>query len=260
MFNRGLLKRSTLIDYKQIENNQEHYGYKIMKQIAETIFINEYSAKIMPGVHFPVNTSFIELEKNELAVISPGPFEQKMIQEIISKYSTVYCIAPNALHHKHLKNFNNIFPEINIYGPSTLTKKQPWLSGKILSLDLLAEKLKNQVSFFPILGNPLLDETVFYCHQSKSLIITDLFFNMRDPMPLGRKCILGLVGARNKIAQSKLVKKSIKNKEAYAHSVKPLGKLDCERIIVGHGHIVERTIEIKKALEVIGAIESEKTQ
>ncbi|MCF6258350.1 MAG: hypothetical protein L3K25_18990 [Gammaproteobacteria bacterium] len=227
-----------------------------MKKISETIFINEYSAKIMPGVHFPVNTSFIELEKNELAVISPGPFEQEMIREIITKYSTVYCVSPNILHHKHLKNFNNIFPGINIYGPSALTKKQPWLSEKILSLNLLAEKLKGQISFFPILGNPFLDETVFYCHQSKSLIITDLFFNMRDPMPLGRKCILSLVGARNKISQSKLVKNSIKNKEAYAQSVKPLGKLDCLRIIVGHGHIIEEIAEIKKSMKVIGAIEN----
>ena len=225
-----------------------------MKKITENIFIDEYSEKIMPGVHFPVNSSLIELENNTLMVISPGPFEQKMIREIIAKYSTIYCVAPNAFHHKHLKSFNSFFPEIDIYGPSALTKKQPWLSGKILSLDSLAEKLKGQILLFPILGNSLLNETVFYCHRSKSLIVTDLFFNMRNPMPLGRKWILSLVGARNKIAQSKLVKKSITNKETYIRSVKPLAKLDCQRIIVGHGHIVEGAAGIKKALEVIGAV------
>ncbi|NOX92258.1 MAG: hypothetical protein GXP18_07360 [Gammaproteobacteria bacterium] len=224
-----------------------------MKKITENIFIDEYSVKIMPGVHFPVNSSFIELEKNTLMIISPGPFKQKMIQEIIAKYSTVYCVAPNAFHHKYLKNFNDLFPEIDIYGPLALTKKQPWLSGKILNLDSLAEKLKGQILLFPILGNSLLNETVFYCHRSKSLIVTDLFFNMRNPMPLGRKWILSLVGAKNKIGQSKLIKKSIKDKEAYVRSVKPLHKLDCQRIIVGHGHIVEEPAEIKKALEVIGA-------
>ena len=208
----------------------------------------------MPGVHFPVSSSFIELENNRLMVISPGPFEQKMIQEIIAKYSTVYCVAPNALHYKHLKSFNDLFPKIDIYGPSALTKKQPWLSEKILSLDSLNEKLKGHILFFPILGNSFLDETVFYCRQSKSLIVTDLFFNMKDPMPLGRKWILSLVGARNKIAQSKLVKSSIKDKEAYVRSVKPLSELDCQRIIVGHGHIVEGATETKKALEVIGAV------
>jgi hypothetical protein len=229
-------------------------GNKTMKKIAENIFTYEYSAKIMPGVHFPVSSSFIELKNNKLMVISPGPFEQKMIRKIITKYSTVYCVAPNALHYKHLKSFNALFPEIDIYGPSSLTGKQPWLSEKILSLDSLNEKLKGQVLFFPILGNSLLDETAFYCRQSKSLIVTDLFFNMKNPMPLGRKWILSLVGAKNKIAQSKLVKNSIKDKEAYVRSVKPLGELDCQRIIVGHGHIVEGAAEIKKALEVIGAV------
>ncbi len=227
-----------------------------MKKIAENICTYEYLTKIMFGVHFPVSSSFIELENNTLMVISPGPFERNMIQEIIDKYNTIYCVAPNVLHYKHLKSFNNFFPKIDIYGPFALTKKQPWLSGKILSLDTLNEKLKGQVLFFPILGNSFLDETVFYCSQSKSLIVTDLFFNMKEPMPLGRKWILSLVGARNKIAQSKLVKNSTKDKEAYFRSVKPLKELDCQRIIVGHGEIVEGATEIKKALEVIGAIKN----
>ncbi len=225
-----------------------------MKKIAKNIFVYEYTTKIMPGVHFPVSSSFIELENNQLMVISPGPFEQKKIREIIAQYSTVYCVAPNAFHYKHLKSFSDFFPEIDIYGPSALIKKQPWLSEKILNLNSLNEKLKGQVLFFPILGTSFLDETVFYCCQSKSLIVTDLFFNMKNPMLLGRKCLLSLVGARNKIAQSKLVKSSIKDKAAYIRSVKPLSELDCQRIIVGHGHIVEGVAEIKKALEVIGAV------
>jgi len=243
-----------VVDQLPATNNQKHYGHKAMKKVAENIFTWEYATKIMPGVHFPVNSSFIELENNNLMVISPGPFEQKPIQEIIARYHMIYCVAPNALHHEHLKRFNDFFPEIDIYGPAALIRKQPWLSEKILGLDLLNEKLKGQILFFPIQGNLFLDETVFYCRQSKSLIVTDLIFNMRDPMPLGRKWILSLVGAKNKIAQSKLVKNSTKDKKAYMHSVKPLGELDCQRIIVGHGHIIEGVAEIKKALKAIGIV------
>ncbi len=231
---------------------------QVMKKVAENIFTYEYSAKIMPGVHFPVTSSFLELDNNELMIISPGPFEQKMIQEIVAKYSMVYCVAPNAFHHLNLKSFNDLFPNIDIYGPESITKKQPWLSEKLLSLDSLKDKLIDQISFFPILGNSILDETVFYCRRSKSLIVTDLFFNMRNPMPLGRKCILSLVGAKNKIAQSKLIKSSTKDKEAYLRSVKPLSELDCKQIIVAHGHNIEGAAEIKKAFEAIGAVQKEK--
>ncbi|MFC1747743.1 hypothetical protein ACFL2V_02950 [Pseudomonadota bacterium] len=227
---------------------------KIVQEMTENIFTYEYAANIMPGVSFPVRSTFLELDNNELMVVSPGPFESKIIQAFLAKYNTVYCVAPNAFHHKHLKSFNTIFPDVDIYGPASLTKKQPWLSGKLLSLELLQEKLKNKVSFFPIQGNATLDETVFYCRRSKSLVVTDLFFNMHDPMPLGRKWILSLVGARNKIAQSKLVKKSTSDVEAYAQSVKILGELDCQRIIVGHGNVVEKAVDIKRALEAIGAV------
>ncbi|NOY73544.1 MAG: hypothetical protein GXP14_14450, partial [Gammaproteobacteria bacterium] len=121
-----------------------------MKKITENIFTYGYSTKIMPGIFFPVSSSFIELENNTLMVISPGPFEQNRIQEIIAKYSTVYCVAPNIFHYKHLKKFNELFPKIDVYGPSALIKKQPWLSEKIVSLDTLSEKLKGQVLLFPI--------------------------------------------------------------------------------------------------------------
>lgn len=225
-----------------------------MNKVAENISTYEYTTKIMPGVSFPVWSTFVELMNNELMIISPGPFEQSMIEETINQYSHVYCVAPNAFHHKYLEGFNALFPGIDMYGPSSLAKKQPWLTDKLLRLEALAEQLKDQVLLFPIQGNSILDETVFYCCRSKSLIVTDLIFNMRDPMPLGRKCMLKLVGAHNKIAQSKMVKNTTKDEEAYVNSVKPLGELDCQRIIVGHGDLIEGN-DIKEALTAMGAVE-----
>ena len=226
----------------------------MIKKIAEHIFTYEYTAKLIPGILFPVTSSLIELHNNELMIISPGPFEEKSIRNFIDKYNCVYCVAPNALHHQHLQRFNDFFPEIKIYGPPSLINKQPWLSEKMMTLDTLKEKLSDQILFIAVQGNDFLEETVFYYQRSKSLIVTDLFFNMREPLPFGLKCLLTLVDARNKIAQSKLVKKSTKDNIAYANSIKPLGNLDYQRIIVGHGNTITETAEIKKALEVIGAI------
>lgn len=221
-----------------------------MKKIRDKIYTYDYSAKIMPGVRFPVRSTLLELENDELMIISPGPFKSEEIRDFTSRYRQVHCVAPNAVHHLYLKRFHETFPETPIYGPQTLLKKQPWLAGKLQSLELLKENLSGQVSLFPILGNKFLDETVFYIPSSKTLIVTDLFFNMRDPMPFGQKCILSLVGARNKIAQSGLVKMTTKDKQAYRSSVATLSELDCDRILVGHGHILETKEDIQRAFEV----------
>jgi len=224
-----------------------------MDKIAENIFTYDYTTKIMPGVRFPVRSTFIALDNNALMVISPGPFEPEMIQNIITKYHTVHCVAPNAFHHRYLEHFRDLFPNIDFYGPSSLSKKQPWLSGHLLGFDALREILRDQVLVIPILGNATLDETVFYCQQSKSLVVTDLCFNMRNPMPLGRRCLLSLVGARNKMAQSKLVKATIKDAAAFTRSINILSELDCRRIIAGHGEIIEGAAEISKAFRLMGA-------
>lgn len=223
-----------------------------MKHITENISVYDYSAKIMPGVHFPVRSTLIELNKKELVIISPGPFEEAQMTQLIKQYQTVYCIAPNAFHHLHLEKFHQTFPNITLYGPSSIIKKQPWLKNKLADINLLGSRLKDNITLIPIHGNKLLDETVFYCCRSKSLIVTDLLFNMRDPMPFGRKCLLRLVGANNRIAQSKLIEKSTKNKVDYVNSVNVLKGFDISRIIMAHGSVIETESEIEEALRVIG--------
>lgn len=222
-----------------------------IKQLVERMMTYEYTAKILPGAHFPVRSTFLELANQELMIISPGPFEAHFIQPIIAKYKQVYCVAPNAFHHMHLQQFHRRFPEVAIYGPRALVKKQPWLSNHLSSLSSLEKTLKAQVTFLPIAGNPTLSETVFYYQPTKTLIMTDLIFNMREPMPKGRRWLLTLAGVRNKIGQSKLIKYTIKDHRAYADSIKAILGLECERIIIGHGNIIEGQIDIQKAFEVL---------
>ena len=225
-----------------------------MKKIDANLYVYEYTSKIMPGVDFPVRCTAIELENKEVLLISPGPFDQETIRGFMAGYSSVYCAAPNSQHHRHLRRFKELVPEAGLYGPPALIKKQPRLSGKMLGLEQLEPSLKGQVQMFPIAGNPFLDETVFYDVKSRSLIVTDLLFNMREPMPLGRKLVLGMVGAKDKIAQSRLVRKTTGDREAYDRSIRPIGKLDIQRIIVGHGNLIEEAAEVKTALEAIGAL------
>lgn len=224
-----------------------------MLKIAENIQAYDYDVKLLPGVTFPVRSTLVEIG-NMLIIISPGPFPATEIKSIVEKYDAVFCVAPNAFHHLHIEGFNQRFPDIPLYGPTRVEKKQPALAGKIKRIDELSEIIKGQLRFIPINGAPELDETVFYCSFSKSLIVTDLVFNMRNPMPLGRKCILSLVGANNKIAQSKLVKKAIKNKPAYMQSIKLIRELELARIVPAHGDIIEGQADIKAALEIMSAV------
>ena len=219
-----------------------------MKQITENIYTFEYEAKIMPGVSFPVKSVFIELESNELLIVSPGPFVESEIKKFLAKYKKVYCLAPNGFHHLHLGAFNKLFPEVEIFGPSVIKKKQAALSSKIKRVEELKELLSGQLDFYTIEGNKLLSETVIYDNRFKTLIVTDLIFNMKNPMPLGRKILLKLVGTYNKPAQSRLIKASTKDKELYLKSIDNLIKLKSKMLVLAHGETISDPIEIEKVL------------
>lgn len=223
-----------------------------MKQIADNIFVFEYELKIMPGVTFPVRSVFIELQSKELLIVSPGPFVPTEIKEFVEKYNNVYCLAPNSFHHLHLESFNGLFPEIEIFGPPSIKKKQPALSSKIKEVKELENQLSGQLKFFAIDGNDLLSETVVYDKLSKSLIVTDLLFNMRNPMPLGRKMLLKLAGAYDQPAQSRLIKASTKDKNLYLKSIYKLKELKCNLLVFSHGDNINDPKEIEKTLNSLG--------
>ena len=99
-----------------------------------------------------------------------------------------------------------------------------------------------------IRGIPALAETVFYDSDSKTLIVTDLMFNMDSTVAFGTRLLLSAFGANNKLAQSKLVRMNTKDKSAYKSSAEKLLDLDFARVIVSHGNLVEDAQAFKVAL------------
>jgi hypothetical protein len=212
------------------------------------IFTREFEVKIMPGVTFPARSTFIELADNQLLIVSPGPFVKSDIESIVEQYDNVFCVAPNAFHHMYLEMFHNWFPRIEIFGNSLVKTKQPWVKDTLQPIEELQKKLQGKLDLIRIEGNPSLRETVFYHPENKTLVVTDLFFFMKEPMPFGRRFILKLFRAYGKPAQSGLVKMTTKDKTAYKKSIEKLKELDCQKLIMAHGHILDDAAEIKSVL------------
>ena len=144
--------------------------------------------------------------------------------------------------------------DAELFGPKSIEKKQPSLSGKLQHVDELQTRLSEQIQLIQIRGNNALKETVIYHKESQTLIVTDLIFNMKKPMPLGRKIILSLARAKNGPAQSQLVTKTIKDKDLYLKSIEEIESLDIRKIIMAHGEIIEDSIDIKNAMNAMRSV------
>lgn len=196
-----------------------------------------YEAAIMPGVAFPTTTAWFKLQQGGSLVISPGPVGP--LSEPLAGEEPLHVATLNIAHHLHLVAFLDRFPHATVYGPGPIADKQPKIADRLKSLDQLAAALGDEVELIPVGGNEFLEETAFFHRPTGTLVLQDLIFNMRQPMPLGRRILLTLVGAYNKVGQSALVKFTTKDRGAYKKAIEAITALPCQRIIPGHGSVIE---------------------
>ena len=210
-----------------------------MKPITDGIFHDEVTVSLGLGFTLPARTTFVRLSSGKLGVISPGPQSEESMKWIEQKDPEPVLIAPNMFHHLYLKKMYERFPKAKIYGPKPLPRvKQPWLEGVMTDIDLLQEDLKADFQCIRIEGHPALGETALLHRPTKALIVTDLMFNIFEPMPVMREILLKIVGAYNKPRQSKLLKWTVKDKQVFKQSCQSLLDLDFDLAISAHGDVM----------------------
>jgi len=177
----------------------------------------------------------IELPGQKLWVHSPIRPTDELVDDLNELGDVEAIIAPNLFHHLNVQAFSYRFPNAVVYGVPGLHKKQ-----KDLNFENLFDKRSNwspSIEAKIVQGMPILKEVVFFHPDSKTLIVTDLLFNLQKNTGLS-KWILKLDGIDGKLAFSKLSKLAIKDKVAFKKSLTDILDWDFEQIIMAHGTMV----------------------
>ncbi len=219
-----------------------------MHKFNESIYLFEFEVNLGLGITFPTRSTLVELNNDRALIISPGPFDAETMETLKNEYEEIVFSSPNAFHHLYLEKTKSDFPESNIYAPDGVFKKQPQLVESLIPIKELAYQISKDITVAPISGNKKLDEYYFWHPVTKTLIVTDLFFHMCEPMPRLRRWVLKLVGAYNKIGQSLLVKKTTDDKEIFRQSIRQLAELKPQSIIIAHGAPIIGEFECQRAL------------
>lgn len=221
-----------------------------MRQLNPSICFFEFEVSLGLGITFPTRSVVIDLGEGKKLVISPGPFDPPTVRDL-EKSSELLFVAPNAFHHLYLGRAIKAFPRATVFAPQGVFKKQKNIAHHFRPIQELASKVTDQILLYPIYGNTTLDETGFWHPSTRTLILTDLFFNMKEPMPMTRRWVLKLVGAYQRVGQSLLVRKTTRDRKMYTESVNRLIDLQPETIVIAHGDVVsgqDRCLEVLHSL------------
>jgi hypothetical protein len=185
----------------------------------------------MPLMELPVRSVLVPMGEQGV-LISPG----SMLQDHQYKpdWKVTDLVAPNLFHNAGMTKAKQHYPSAVLWGSEGADKKLPGLPwGKFLGKD--PWPYQDVLSLVTLHGMPSVNESVFIHRPTKSLIVTDLCFNMVDVEGLGAKIILGLFGTYKKLGVSRFFLAGIKDKAAFQKSLVELFSYDFDQIIVSHG-------------------------
>jgi hypothetical protein len=151
-------------------------------------------------------------------------------------------VVPNVFHGSEAAFYSARYPDAKVYVPAKIAKK---CAGRMkvtgsLEKDWPHEKELPCFSF----DKTLVGESVFVHIASKTLIVTDLAFNMKASdfkNPWERRIFGEWNGILEVFGPSKLTRwVAARNRDHVGSVLKKLKKHEFERVIMNHGHILEK--------------------
>lgn len=188
----------------------------------------------MPLMALPVRTVVVPIGDRKV-ILSPG---SKLDSSRYDRsWNVTEIVAPNLFHGAGVKKAKQVYPNSQVWGCVGIEQKRPKVSwDRILGVD--PWPYQDELSVESIAGMPSVSENVFIHKPSKSLIVTDLCFNIVNDSSFGARLILGLFGTYKKVGTSRFFAAFIKDRDSFRQSMKNIFAYDFENIIVSHGENV----------------------
>lgn len=226
-----------------------------LQAVANQIWVIAHPFEILK-VKMGTRTTVVRLSNGSLWLLSPGGGLAQLKTELEALGPVTAIVAPNTMHHLFLPEVVALFPEARLYGPKGLKRKQPGLAIEALAAEAPA-LWQDDLQQIRLEGMPMLQETAFFHPLSRSLIVTDLVFNLQHSDHAWSRLFMRLNDAYGKLGPSRMLRQmAIKDPVALAQSLEKVLAWDFDRIVLSHGELVESggKARLREAFERIGVL------
>lgn len=190
------------------------------------------------GVELGTCMTVIRLCNGNLFVHSPVILDQETRNQLDSFGKVKFVIAPNRLHHLYIGDYVTAYPDALIYAAPGLPKKRQDLKFYEVLSDDVPSSWVGEIDQLVFQGLPFLNEVVFFHRQSRTLLLTDLAFNIREDSPLLTRGLARLGGVYKKVGLPLDLNFLIQNRQAARRSIERILSWDFEQITICHGHLI----------------------
>lgn len=209
-----------------------------LQPIAKDLWTIEHTLRIA-GLPIGTRTSVVRLADGGLLLHSPGPLDTSGRSALEGLGPVRALVAPNALHHFYVEENARAFPEARIYGAPGVAAKQPGVHFHEELGDTAPAAWSADLDQRLVRGMPGVDEVAFLHRASRTLLLTDLAFNVRHSDSAWMRLFMRLNGAYGRFGPTRMLKTRFRDRAALRASLERILAWDFDRVSVTHGEILE---------------------
>jgi hypothetical protein len=161
-------------------------------------------------------------------------------QQALDAIGPVRCVvAPSTVHYFFVAAYGATYPDARLFAAPGLTEKRSELRFDAVLDETPSAEWRGAIDQHLFRGAPALNEVVFFHAASRTLILTDLAFNMTTAPPGRARLFCWLVGATGHFGPHRIVRVAIRDRRAARESLQRILQWDFDRIIVTHGEVLQ---------------------
>jgi hypothetical protein len=195
--------------------------------------------KFLRGFDFSTRMTVVRLSDGGLFLHSPIRLDSGLRSELDRIGEVRAIVAPNKFHHLFAGDCRAAYANAKLYAARGLPEKRKDLKFDGLLADEPRIEWRGDIEQRRIRGMPMLNEVAFFHPSSRTLILTDLVFNVPEGRPWGIPVLSLVLGVGGRFGPSRLGRWLIRDQKAARESLGHLMRWDFDRVIMAHGDIVE---------------------
>ena len=208
-----------------------------MEQLDENLWIGRYPHSVL-GVDFGRNVTVIRLRSGRLVMHSMAPFSSHDVEQIRLHGEPGWLVEATMFHDTYAKHGRDAFPGIPFLGPRDFERIVDFSAQPLLPVP---PRWRGELEVFLVGGMPRVREHVCLHIPSRTLIVADLLFHFpRIQSGWDHFVFRHFAGLKRHPAISRMFRLFIRNRDAFRDSMATIQALDFDRVVVGHGSVIER--------------------
>ena len=209
-----------------------------MRQLDTDMWVEEQPLRYY--VEVGRRMTVIRVRDDDLFVHSPAPLDERLRGELDALGQVRYVVPASNLHgHLFMEQYARAYRRADLFAAPGLPPKRPEV---FFDADLGEEpdpRWADVLDQTVFRGHKRIDEILFFHRPSSSMIVGDTVFNVEPGAPFLTRLWAWGPRLRRRTGPSPLFRIEVRDREAARESVERVLAWPFERIVVGHGAIVE---------------------